>query len=229
MKKTRRIPDRIPEGGAIEDEPEMSAERYGQIMIGRLAAEYDRFAADAVDAAGPPPDASVLEIGPGPGWAGIRLLERNPGFHLVGVDASSDMIRAATANAEARGIGNRVAYRLGTAEALEVVSPGSMDLVITRDSLHHWEDPRRAFDSILRVLKPTGSLFLRDERRDISAGAWAFVWILGTLTMGSLSRFWRSSIRAAYTPRELKDMVPKAAGREWTIGGGFLDLTVVLR
>lgn len=228
MRKSR-ILDRIPEGGAIEDGPEMPAEKYGRIMIGRLASEYDRFAADAVDAVGPPPDAAVLEIGPGPGWAGIRLLERNPGFRLVGVDSSADMIRAATVNAAARGIGARVLYRLGTAEALEGVPTNSVDLVISRDSLHHWADPRRAFDSILRVLKPKGSLFLRDERRDISAGAWAFVWVFGTLTMGSLSRYWRSSIRAAYTPRELKDLVPGAVGREWMIGWGFLDLTAVFR
>lgn len=229
MKSMKRIPDRIPEGGAIKDAPEMPAEEYGRIMIGRLAAEYDRFAADAVAAAGPPRDAAVLEIGPGPGWAGIRLLERNPSFRLVGVDASADMVRAATANAEVRGLGDRAVYRLGTAEALEEVAPNSVDLVISRDSLHHWEDPRRAFDSILRALKPQGSLFLRDERRDISAGAWAFVWGFGTLTMGSLSRYWRSSIRAAYTPGELETLVPKTAGREWEIRRGFLDLTVVLR
>jgi len=219
---------RKPEGGAIEDDDAMSAEEYGALMRSRLEGEYRRFAASALAFASPPEGGKVLELGPGPGWAGIMLLEQRPDLGLVGLDASEDMIRAASANAAAEGLGARVSYRLGSAEALEGVPEGSVDLVISRDSLHHWDRPRDAFASMLRALKPSGSIFLADERRDLSPAAWAFVYAFGTITMGAFSRYWRTSIRAAYSPGELREMLPPAPGREWVVEGGFLDLCLRL-
>jgi len=93
----KRIRERIPEGGAIEDEPGMSAEDYGALMYLRLKGEYERFAESALKEAFPAEGASVLEIGPGPGWAGIMLLKRRADMSLTGLDASPDMVRAAAA------------------------------------------------------------------------------------------------------------------------------------
>ena len=36
------------------------------------------------------------------------------------------------------------------------------DLLISRDSLHHWDDPERVFLEIVRVLKPDGKLYITD-------------------------------------------------------------------
>ncbi len=219
---------RIPEGGAIEDESAMSAEDYGKLMLSRLEGEYRRFASSAIAFASPPEGGRVLEVGPGPGWAGIMLLAQRPDLNLVGIDASADMIRAAMANATARGFGERASYRLGSAEKLEGIADASVDLVISRDSLHHWEDPAAAFAAMLRVLKPEGRVYLSDERRDLSLSAWALVYVFGALSMGGMSKYWRSSIRSAYTPEELRAMLPAVPGRGWIIEGGFIDVHVRL-
>jgi ubiquinone/menaquinone biosynthesis C-methylase UbiE len=219
---------RIPEGGAIDDEPTMSAEEYGKLMLSRLEGEYRRFASSALSFAAPPQGGTVLEIGPGPGWAGIMLLAQRPDLDLVGIDASTDMIRAAQANARDRGVGESASYRLGSAEKLEGIEDASVDLVISRDSLHHWDDPAAAFASMLRVLKPKGRAYLADERRDLSLSAWAFVYAFGLATMGGMSKYWRTSIRSAYTPSELRAMLPEAQGREWIVEGGFVDVHVAL-
>jgi ubiquinone/menaquinone biosynthesis C-methylase UbiE len=219
---------RVPEGGAIHDEPQMRAEDYGEFMRSRLEGEYRRFAAQAIAFSSLPEGAKVREIGPGPGWAGIMLLEQRPDLRLEGLDASRDMVRAASANAAKAGFAESAGYRFGAAETLEGVPDSSVDLIISRDSLHHWDDPRAAFESILRVLKTEGKLYLADERRDLSLAAWGFVYAFGTITMGGMARFWRSSIRAAYSPEELRAMLPKATGREWRVEGGFLDLQVML-
>jgi ubiquinone/menaquinone biosynthesis C-methylase UbiE len=220
--------ERIPEGGAIDDAPKMSAEEYGQLMWSRLEGEYRRFAASALDFASPPQGAHVLEIGPGPGWAGIMVLEQRPDLHLIGIELSVDMIRAAEANAVRMGVGERASYRLGSAEKLEGIADSSVDLVFSRDSLHHWDDPGAAFASMLRVLKPEGRVYLSDERRDLSLSAWAFVYVFGLATMGGMSKYWRTSIRSAYTPEELRAMLPEAWGREWIVEGGFIDVRVRL-
>lgn len=224
MGKRRGVAPRIPEGGAIGDECGVSAEEYGKLMFAKLKGEYLRFARDALQSARPNEGASVLEIGPGPGWAGILLLRERPDLRLTGIDASPDMVRAAAANARGMGVGERASYRVGTAETLEGVPDGSQDLIISRDSLHHWDDPGAAFASMLRVLSPGGAICLRDERRDISGCAWAFARIFGALTMGGMSRYWLSSIRAAYTPEELRQMLPVTKRRSWIVRGGFLDL-----
>jgi len=218
---------RIPEGGAIRDEDAMSAEEYGRLMISRLEGEYRRFARAALAFGKPPRDGLVLEIGPGPGWAGIMLLEARPDLRLLAIDASEDMLRAAAANAKARGVGERARYALGCAEALDGAEAGSADLVVSRDSLHHWSDPRAAFASIARVLKPGGALYLSDERRNISAAAWAFVSIFGYLSMGRFSRYWKSSIRAGYTAGEARAFAAALVGRESLVEGGFIDLRIM--
>jgi ubiquinone/menaquinone biosynthesis C-methylase UbiE len=219
---------RIPEGGAIEDESVMSAEEYGNLMLSRLEGEYRRFASSALAFASPHQGGRVLEVGPGPGWAGILLLAQRPDLSLAGVDSSTDMIRAASANAAAHKVGDRASYRLGSAEKLEGIADASVDLVISRDSLHHWDDPRAAFSSMLRVLRPEGKVYLSDERRDLSLSAWALVYAFGQLSMGGMSKYWRSSIRSAYTPEELRVLLPEAPGREWVVEGGFIDLSLRL-
>jgi ubiquinone/menaquinone biosynthesis C-methylase UbiE len=219
---------RVPEGGAIVDESAMSAEEYGEIMKRNLGSEYRRFADRVLKEAPPPENATVLEIGPGPGWAGIELLKLRPDLTLHGMDASQDMVRAATANAAKEGVAARASYGVGTAEALMGAADGSIDLIISRDSLHHWEDPPNAFASILRVLKPTGRVFLCDERRDLSIPAWLLVRLIGPLMVGPMAKFWLSSIRAAYTPDELRALLPQVKGRAWDVEGGFLDLRLLL-
>lgn len=221
-----RARPRIPEGGAIRDESSMSAEAYGELMRSKLEGEYRRFAEAALAFGSPPEGGRVLEIGPGPGWAGIMLLERRSDLALEGIDASPDMVRAATANAAREGMGARARYRSGYAECLEGVADRSVDLAISRDSLHHWQDPRAAFASILRALKPQGCLYLSDERRDLSIPAWALVYTLGFLAMGGFSKYWRSSIRAGYTAGELRTMLPAEGTRATEVEAGFLELTV---
>lgn len=219
---------RVPEGGAIKDETGMTAEQYGAIMQTKLGSEYQRFADEVVAKIDPPEGGLVLEIGPGPGWVGIMLLKKRPDLRLIGLDASDDMRRAAGKNAAREGVADRAEYRVGMAESLEGVTDHGVDLVISRDSLHHWDDPRQAFASILRVLKPKGAVFLRDERRDLSLGAWIFTRIFGPLMTGKMSKYWFSSIRAAYTPEELRAILPPANARTWHVTGGFLDLTLSL-
>jgi ubiquinone/menaquinone biosynthesis C-methylase UbiE len=224
--RMRTFKPRVPEGGAIKDANSMRAEKYGEFMRSRLEGEYIRFAENALAWSAPAPGGSVLEIGPGPGWAGIMLLKRRPDLRLEGIDASPDMLRAASANAVKEGVGLNARYRIGTAESLEGVPDGSVDLVISRDSLHHWEDPGAAFRSILRVIKPSGSVYLADERRDLTLGAWVFVYAFGFLAMGAFSKFWRSSIRSAYTPEELRGMLPEVPGLAWRVDGGFIDVVI---
>lgn len=51
---------------------------------------------------------------------------------------------------------------------MKSLKDGSYDLVFSRDSLHHWDDPEKAFLEIKRVLRPDGKIYISDARRDMN-------------------------------------------------------------
>jgi len=216
--------ERVPECGAIDDEGEMSAERYGEIMLKRLGEEYRRFAGFVVESGGMAK--RILEVGPGPGWVSTFVAEGMPDAEIVAVDASADMARACAANFARAGIAGRASVVVGVAERLEESVAGPFDVVYTRDSLHHWIDPVAGFRSVRALLAPGGVLVLGDERRDLGPAARALVAVLSR-RMGPMGRFWRSSIAAAYTPAELGAMLAEAGFKDARVRGGFLDVSAV--
>jgi ubiquinone/menaquinone biosynthesis C-methylase UbiE len=97
---------------------------------------------------------SVLDVGCGTG--GLLSLMKRPGLKLAGVDLSSRMI------AEARKrVGKAFDLRVADSEKLPW-RPGTFDLVVTTDSIHHWPNPTRAFSEIKRVLKKNGHVVIAD-------------------------------------------------------------------
>ena len=163
----KTILPRIPEGGAIEDSQEMNMERYSEIMKKALGHGYRRFVTHIVQQVQPGQGATVLEIGPGPGWVGIWLAKERPDIRLDGMEVSPDMRRVATANAQAEGVAERVRYCQGVVENMQQLADHAYDLVISRDSLHHWDDPRKGFQEIARVVKSDGQVYIQDSRRDL--------------------------------------------------------------
>ena len=143
------IKPRVPEGGAIEDTDEMSMEKYSEIMKKRLGREYIKFAGNVITKVDPPKNSKVLEIGPGPGWAGIELLKKRKDLFLDGLEASKDMVRVASRNAADENLSDQTNYFKGFGEDMNTLPDDEYDLVISRDSMHHWDDPEKVFHAIL--------------------------------------------------------------------------------
>ncbi len=222
--------ERIPEGGAIVDSSILSCEEYGKRMHDALAAEYQRFARRADAVLRLPRGARVLEIGPGPGWAGIELATLRPDIDLTAIDASPDMIRAARKNADAAGLHAGVSYVEGVAEDLSRFTPGSFDAVVSRDSLHHWIDPSKAFREMERVLTETGGVFIADERRDLGFGEWLVVRLQRRNIGKEMATGWENSIRASWTPDEIQKAFPAMKAERnaacWRARPVFLGLEI---
>lgn len=118
---------------------------------------YRRIAEDIADAA--PDDASVLDVGTGPGVLPMEIARRRSDLHLTGVDLSPDMVARAERNL--RPYGARVLARLGSAADLPFPDD-SFDLIVSSFSLHHWADPAAAAPELARVLAPGGRLYVYD-------------------------------------------------------------------
>jgi ubiquinone/menaquinone biosynthesis C-methylase UbiE len=147
---------------------------------------------------------SVLEIGPGPGYLGLEWLKCTEGTTLKGLEISSDMISLARRNAQEYGLSGRAEYVLSTGADMPF-DDETFDAVFTNGSLHEWSDPTSTFSEIRRVLKTGGRFFISDLRRDMSFLIRWFLWI--NAKPKEIRPGLTSSMNAAYTPDELREMI----------------------
>jgi len=119
--------------------------------------------------ASPEGDSTLVDLGTGPGILSIELHRLLPQAKIIGVDLSSDMLEIARRNADEAGMSN-YETRLGRAEEIPIESD-CVNLVVTQSSFHEWEDQRKGLSEIFRILKPGGSLILKDYNR-----AWLSGW-----------------------------------------------------
>ncbi len=221
-----KIKPRVPEGGAIEDTNHMNMEEYSQIMKTRLNGQYIEFADNVISKVNPPTKSKILEIGPGPGWAGIHLLKKRSDLSLDGLESSPDMIRVATDNASDEGLSKRIQYYQGIGENMNVLKDAHYDLVISRDSLHHWDNPEEVFLEIKRVLKPDGKLYITDGRRDLKIMGKIIINVIGPFMAGKMLKYWKSSLAASYTPEEVRQILNKNDLNDWIVQADILNLSI---
>jgi ubiquinone/menaquinone biosynthesis C-methylase UbiE len=157
------------------------------------------------------PEGTLLDAGCGPGQLARLIGRKFPHLEVAGLDLNSDMVAVASKNGAGPPARN-VDFYLGDVLFLPC-RDGCLDLVVSTLSLHHWQDPARGLEEILRALKPGGSLLLMDLRRDCRR------WFYYTLAL--IQRFAVSapirrtngavgSMCSSYTPDELARLLHAA-------------------
>lgn len=157
-------------------------------------------------------EGNALDVGCGPGQIALKVARALPKLRVVGIDRSQAMLRVASRDAKAAGLSPRVSFVFADAAFLGF-APRSFDLVITNSVLHHLERPEAAFNELARVTKPNGKVLLRDLRRPL-AGTFALTaaWH-GRHYSGRMRQLFEDSLRAAYTPAEIRKLVNESALR----------------
>jgi len=137
-----------------------------------------------------------LDVGAGPAVLTTMVAQAIPKAHITAVEFSPAMIAVAKEQVESEGLANRIKLVEGDATDAELLSQlGQFDLVYSTYSLHHWDDPESVIENLLSAVAPGGALLIHDLRR-----VWWLYWIPsqdGFIT----------SIRAAYTPAEIRDLL----------------------
>jgi len=165
----------------------------------------------------------ALEISPGPGYLGIDWLSKTEGATLVGLDISENMLARSRANAEREGVGDRVEYVHGDACSMPF-EDGTFDGVFANGGLHEWADPVAVFDEVARVLKPGGRYCITDLRRDmLFLIRWA---MLLFIRERSMRRGLVTSINAAYTPGEARELVGRSRLPTPRVSGNAFGLSI---
>jgi ArsR family transcriptional regulator len=104
------------------------------------------------------PPLVVADLGSGEGLLSELLARRAK--KVIAVDNSEKMVEYGAGKAKKNGLKN-LEFRLGEIEN-PPVEPGSVDLVILSQALHHAEVPAKAVLAAHRILKPGGQVWILD-------------------------------------------------------------------
>ncbi len=152
----------------------------------------------------------VLDIGSGLGGIDILLATAHGAAEVVGIDVQDQLVAAARARTEAKGLADRIVYQL--------VSPGPLpfdaatfDIVFSKDSIVHIPDKAALYREVRRVLKPGGHFVASDWL--FAAGAATHPAVIQWISIAKLDF-------AYITPEIAKTALAEA---------GFVDITIVDR
>ncbi len=214
---------RVPEPEVMDDSVEVAAYSSSAAQA-YLSNVDDTFVARAIRLVEPLTTRAAgrceaLDIGTGPGQILYKLARRLPTWRLIGVDRSSNMIRQAMSHAAADGMSEKpdagangalhVSFAVADGSRLPFAD-ASFDLVMCNSVLHHLARPAGLFAEIARVVKPSGAILVRDLRRPSRLGfAWHVRWH-GRHYSGVMYNLYCDSVRAAYTPEELSQILRSA-------------------
>ncbi|MCW8132138.1 MAG: class I SAM-dependent methyltransferase [Planctomycetota bacterium] len=202
-----QTPERRPESSPVHEAGE--ADAYDRMVARHRALLNAPFAAHVSRVACP--GARVLDIGCGPGWIPCELARRNPGWQVVAIDPSEEMLARGRREAERSGLRARVRFERGEACALPF-EDGAFDLVVSNYVLHHIDAPERMLAEAARVVRPGGRLIVKDLLR---LSPWQ-AWPLRAFSRHVLRydaeqmQLYEESLRAAFTLAELRVAVRKA-------------------
>lgn len=179
--RLRRVAKRRTEGVGRPDSGELMNEKsykQAQEQFGRAAEAYTRSPVFAegedlgwlVEQAGPDHHAYALDIGTGAGHAAFALAPCTES--IVGFDITPQMVQAALRNAGERGI-ESFSASVGNAEHLPFPDE-SFSLVVCRYTGHHFHNPARVVQEVVRVLTADGRFLVVDNTSpdDPAADRW---------------------------------------------------------
>jgi ubiquinone/menaquinone biosynthesis C-methylase UbiE len=178
----------------------------------------------------------AADLGCGPGLLVAELARQAARLHVTGVDLADEMLERAEEMVRQAGLEARTAFKKGDVGRLPFPD-GSLDLVVSTLSLHHWRDPVAVFDEVARVLRPPnperglpgGAFVIFDLRRDLAMPLWLLLWFATHVVVPPALRRANEPLAsrdASYTPDEAGRLAERSRLSGWRMSAGPLWLMV---
>jgi ubiquinone/menaquinone biosynthesis C-methylase UbiE len=151
----------------------------------------------------------LLDIGCGPGSIALKIARRSGSLLVTGVDRSDEMVAVAQRAAATQGLASRASFLVADGNHLSFPD-ATFDFVLSNSVLHHLQDPVAVFNEMARLSKPGGVILVRDLRRPSRLFFPLHVRWHGRYYSGLMKQLYVQSVRAAYTPEELAELLRRS-------------------
>jgi ubiquinone/menaquinone biosynthesis C-methylase UbiE len=152
----------------------------------------------------------ILDLGTGPGHIPLLIVERDRDAHVTGIDLADHMLALAERKRAASPHRDRLCFARADAKGLDAADD-SFDTVVSNTILHHIPDPMPFLREARRVLRPGGTLLIRDLYRPPSEAVVARLLARHAADDSDGAReLFRASLCAALSPGELREIADAA-------------------
>lgn len=172
-------------------------------------------------------EAKVLDIGTGTAQIPLILTDLRPKWHITAVDLAESMLKLGNQNIEKAGKSRQITLTLVDGKKMPYANH-SFDVVMSNSLVHHIPNPLDLFKEIDRVVKPNGSVLIRDLLRPESENDIEEIVKQADLDYNPRQKkLFKDSLHAALTLMEIKEIVSEIAwhdaqvyqssSRHWTL------------
>jgi ubiquinone/menaquinone biosynthesis C-methylase UbiE len=173
------------------------------------------FAQRAIELA--PEKANILDIGTGTARIPILIAQQRQQWQIIAIDLAPSMLTVGQKNIKQAGLELQIILDRVDAKKMPYQSQ-AFDLVISNSLVHHLPNPLPFFQEIKRVLKPQGSLFIRDLLRpETEEIINQMVAEIGTNYNLHQKQLFQDSLYAAFTLEEIEKFVQQVGLEDVTI------------
>jgi len=187
---------------------------------------FQQVARDVAERA--PAGASVLEIGPGPGYLAIEIARS--GRRVTALDISETFVKIINENALRAGV--TVDARHGSASSMPFAD-NSFEFVVTMAAFKNFTAPLSALNEIHRVLVPGGEAAVIDLRKDAARGDIdSEIAKMGLSALSAMLTRWTFRymlLKRAYTQQDLERMLSVSRFQSWHIETGGIGFVLRLK
>lgn len=212
--------NRILEPEVMDDTTE--AQEYDQMDFSEVNRDFAQLACQLVK-----DKALVLDIGTGTARIPLIMAQLRPQWQIIGIDLAESMIKLGKQNVEKEGKSQQITLDLIDGKKTPY-EDHTFDLVVSNSLVHHIPSPLELLKEINRIVKPQGTVLIRDLFRPSSLKE-----IEGIVKEANLSytprqeKLFKDSLQAALTLEEIKELVMEvgwhdakvyqSSSRHWTV------------
>ena len=168
-----------------------------------------------------------LDVGTGPAQIPILLAQRCPNIRITAIDLSEEMLKIAKRHVTNAGLTDRITLERVDAKTLPYPD-NTFDGLISNSIVHHIHDAMEALKEMGRVMRPKGTVLIRDLiRPETPADAQVFVDKYAAGDTPYQQKLYYDSFLAAFTIAEVNQMltqmdmpsatVVQSTDRHWSI------------